>query len=135
LAAPLFLALVLVAWVGFAPVRLGAVLQVAAHVNQALEAPERAGLHRAIIFSPLPFAPRCGGVPGHFVVFRPTNDPDLRNDVLWVNHLDVTRDQQLLATLPGRIGYVLDWRSDCTVRVRPLAGLSSADAPPGPLKP
>jgi hypothetical protein len=135
LAGPVFAALVAIAWIGFAPVRLAAVHQVAEHVNRALEAPEHAGLHHAVVFAPLPFAPRCGLVPGHFVVFRPTNDPDRRNDVLWVNHLDVSRDEQLLETLPGRVGYVLDWRPDCTVRLRPLAGLSSADAPPGRLKP
>jgi hypothetical protein len=116
--------LMVVAWCGFVPVRLSAVGQIAAHINVALRAPERQGIHRAVIFSPLPFAPPCNPlVPKHFVFFHPVNDPDLRNDILWVNHLDIENDRRLLETLPGRTGYVLTWTSQCEVTLVPLAAL------------
>jgi hypothetical protein len=117
-------ALIAVAWCGFVPVRLSAVRQIAAHVNVALRAPERQGIHRAVIFSPFPFAPPCSDlIPKHFVLFHPVNDPDLRNDVLWVNHLGIQSDGRLLETLPGRAGYVLAWTPRCEVTLVPLAGL------------
>jgi hypothetical protein len=135
LAPGLFGALIMTAWLGFVPVRLEAVRQIAAHVNVALRAPEREGIHSAVIFAPLPFAPRCTSVPGHFVVFRPVNDPDLGNDILWVNHLNIPADRRLLETLPGRIGYVARWTSTCEVRLLPLAALAPGAVPPGRERP
>ncbi len=122
-------ALIVTAWLGFVPVRLEAVRQIAAHINIALRAPEQAGLHRAVIFAPRPFAPRCSGVPAHFVMFRPVNDPDLRNDILWVNHLSLEEDRRLVESLPDRTGYLMEWTPRCDVTLRPLATLLSQ--PPG----
>ena len=130
----LLAALIVTAWLGFVRVRLEGVREVATHVNIALQAPARSGLHRAVIFAPWPFAPRCGGFPGHFVVFRPINDPDLRNDILWVNHVSVEDDRRLVATLGDRPGYVLRWTPECTVRLLPLADLRPDDLPPGPIR-
>lgn len=121
--------LIVTAWLGFVPVRLDAVRQIAAHVNLALRAPEKADLHHAVVFAPWPFAPRCDATPASFVFFRPTNDPDLRNDVLWVNHLDVQADRQLIQALPGRTGYLLAWTRECRVRLLPLAEVASNDLP------
>lgn len=118
-------ALMVTAWLGFVPVRLEGVRQIAAHINIALGAPERAGLHRAVIFAPRPFAPRCNGVPAHFVFFRPVNDPDLGNDVLWVNHLSLEEDHRLVESLPNRTGYLMEWTPRCDVTLRPLATLLS----------
>jgi hypothetical protein len=130
----LFASLILCAWVGFVPVRLHAVRQIAVHLNRALKAPERAGLHRAVIFSSWPFASICGGMPQHFVFFRPVNDPDLQNDVLWVNHIDVESDRRLVETLPGRTGYVMQWTPACDVTLLPLDTLRPNDVAPGRLK-
>ena len=65
----LLVALMATAWTGFIPVRFAAIHQIAAHLNVALEAPKKAGLDAAVIFSPWPFAPPCGGSPNHFVFF------------------------------------------------------------------
>lgn len=118
----LFASLIVVAWLGFVPVRLEAVRQIAAHINVSLRAPERSGLHHAVIFAPLPFAPSCDGAPAHFVWFHPVNDPDLRNDILWVNQLNPQDDLRLMDQMPGRTGYVMNWSRDCTVHLVPLAG-------------
>jgi hypothetical protein len=127
----LLTALIVTAWLGFVPVRLEGVRQIAAHVNVALRAPERAGLHRAVIFAPWRFAPPCNGVPSHFVLFRPVNDPDLRNDILWVNHVSIEEDRRLVESLAGRTGYVLRWTPTCGVTLLPLAALGPGDVPPG----
>jgi hypothetical protein len=116
----LLVALIAASWVGFVPVRLTAVHQIAAHINKALQAPEKAGLHRAVVFAPFPFAKPCNGTPGHFVFFRPANDPDLRNDVLWVNHVSLEDDRRLVDRLPDRTGYILAWSPRCDVTLQPL---------------
>ena len=103
-----------------APVRLHGVNQIAEHVNVAWQAPDRAGLHHAVVFAPFPVAPPCGGTPSHFVLFRPPNDPDLRNDVLWVNTLDDADNRRFVDSMPGRAGYVLRWTPDCRVRLQPV---------------
>lgn len=127
-------ALMVTAWIGFVPVRLEAVREIAAHVNLALTAPERAGLHRAVIFSPLPFAPDCDGTPRTFVLFRPVNDPDFQNDILWVNHLDLLSDRRLMETFPGRTGYLMRWTTSCTVTLTALSSLRPEDVMPGPIR-
>ncbi len=109
------------AWVGFVPVRLEALRRIASHINVALQAPEQRGIHNAVIFAPHPFAPPCGGVPKHWVFFRPVNDPDLRNDVIWVNQLDVHAESALLAHFPDRAGYVMTWTPQCTVTLAPFS--------------
>jgi hypothetical protein len=70
-------------------------------------------------------------VPYHFVLFRPVNDPDLKNDILWVNHVDMASDAQFMQTMPGRSGYVLDWTQDCNVSLRPLASFGPGELAPG----
>jgi hypothetical protein len=128
-AVPAFLlaSLMACAWIGFVPVRLKAVHQIATHVNVALRAPEDVGLRRAVIFAPLPFAPSCGRMPAHFVLFRPVNDPDLRNDILWVNHIDIESDRRFMTTFPGRTGYLLRWTPACEVKLLPLDTTTPAD--------
>ena len=129
--AALLAAFIATAWLGFVPVRAAALGQVSTHLKTALDAPVRAGLEKAVVFSPWPFAPPCGGTPNHYVNFRPVNDPDLATNVLWVNHLDVETDRRLMATLPGRSGYVLRWTERCEVVLLPLDSLTAADVPPG----
>jgi hypothetical protein len=119
----LLVALMAASWVGFAPVRLTAVHQIAAHINKALQAPEKARLHRAVVFAPFPFAEPCNYTPNHFVLFHPANDPDLHNDVLWVNHVSLEEDRRLVDRLPDRTGYVLTWSARCDVALQPLTRL------------
>ena len=58
----------------------------------------------------------CHAKPTHnFAFFRPNNDPDLQNDVLWVNNLSLDENRKLMSHFPGRSGYVLLRRKDCRV--------------------
>ena len=121
--AALVASLIITAWAGFVLVRLQAVRQIAAHINLALEAPQKAGLTRAIIFASRPFTSDCHGGPKHFVFFRPTNDPDLANDILWVNDVGLEEDRQFVDAIGGnRSGYRMHWTSTCEVALEPLAG-------------
>jgi hypothetical protein len=128
----LVVALVVTAWCGYAPVRFRALAAIAAAINQPRDAVARAGLQNAVVFAPRPFVPLCASWPNEaFVVFRPNNDPDLQNSVLWVNHIDVESDRRLMALFPARTGYVMQWTRDCTVRLRPLAELRPGEVPDG----
>jgi hypothetical protein len=123
----LVLGLVFSALLGYWPVRLALLSRLAENINMPRDAAIAAHLDQAVVFVHRPYAPPCRSWPAqHFVFFRPNNDPDLRNPVLWVNHLTVEEDRQLMSTLPGRKGYLLLWRPDCRVRFAPLE-----EIPPG----
>jgi hypothetical protein len=82
------------------------------------------------VFAPFPFAPRCGGVPFHYVFFRPANDPDLTNDILWLNHLDIEQDRRMAARFPDRPAYVMQWTPTCDATVVPLETAASDPVSP-----
>jgi hypothetical protein len=114
-------ALAVTACFGFSTVRLRAIRQIADVINRGLLAPERYGLHKAVVFAPAPFVPRsCKGTPSHFVFFRPTNDPDLESDIVWVNDLGDSENLRLIRTLPARDAYVLEWSRSCEASLRRL---------------
>jgi hypothetical protein len=117
--------LVISAQIGFVPVRFHALHQITAHVEKALEAPKRLGLHNVVIFTPLPFAPPCGEMPRHFVHFMPVNDPDLQADILWVNDIGPGENRLLLREFPDRQGYVMRWSKECAVELTPIQGGAS----------
>jgi hypothetical protein len=132
--AALALALVCVSVLQYSPVRLGAVAVIAERVNRARDALAASGVHHAVVFAPYPFPTRTMGClwPRHFVFWRPHTDPDLKNDILWVNHVSVEENQKLLRTLPGRQGYVITWSDDCQPRFLPLEGLPPDAVPEEP---
>ena len=131
----LLVSLVMTAWMGFIPLRLEVIDRVSRHVSSALTAPEREGAHHAVVFAPWPFAPLCADdVPDHFVAFRPVNDPDLENDVIWANHIDVEQDRALAARLGGRTPYLLRWTAQCRPELVRLDRVSATDIPPGPIR-
>ena len=128
----LVLALMAAAVLGFLPVRLAGLARITANINMPLAAVRRADLHNAVVFAPQPFAPNCRSAPTqHFVSWRPANDPDLRNNVLWANHISVEQDRRLMDHFPGRKGYVMVWQSDCQVTLLPLDTLQPGSVPAG----
>ena len=62
----------------------------------------------------------------------PHTDPDLKSDILWVNHISVEEDRDLMETLPGRHGYVLQWHASCQPLLLPLEGLARDAVPDTP---
>ena len=85
----------------------------------------------SVIFTRMPFAPPCLGKPGsHFVFFRPNNDPDLRNERLWANHISLDLDRKLLIALK-RKGFLLRHdRVSCTSTLVPYGQASANEFPP-----
>lgn len=103
--------LVLVTLLGFVPVRLRGVDAIASNVRIPLDAVRDAHISNAVVFSAGLFVPgQCIGQPWHFVYARPNNDPELRNDVLWLNHLGWEKDIALMRDFPGRTGYLMQWK-------------------------
>jgi hypothetical protein len=110
--APLIVgALIAVSLVGFAPVRLSALRIIASNVNAPKDALKSAGISHAVIFTAGLFVDQqCIAPTRHFVYFRPNNDPGLRNDILWANHLGWEDDIALMKKwFPDRNGYVMKW--------------------------
>ena len=133
LPAALLAALILTAAGGFVPVRLDALARQTDSIMMPFDAVAAAGLHQAVVFSPSPFARACRGAPtNHFVYWWPVNDPDLSEDVLWVNHISVEANRRLMPYFPQRRGYVMTWGKDCSVRLRPLDDLRPGDVPDAP---
>jgi hypothetical protein len=122
----------------YVPHRFRAVAQIARSVKAPLGAVEDAGLTNAVVFASPPFAPSCtpdgGEVPSHFVFWWPMNDPDLRNDLIWANHLSSARDRELMEFFPARAGYVAHWTEDCRMQLIPLDHPSAAEIPNGQMR-
>ena len=122
--------LVLVALIGYLPLRYGAVSRIVDDVAKPYEALEKADIHRAVIFAPDPFINYCSHPPTRGWVFvRPNNSPDLDDDVLWVNHLSLETNRLLMQSFPGREGFVMGWDRSCEVRFVPLKGLPPGSVP------
>jgi len=117
----LLAALIIVAWFGYVPVRLSTLSKSSVDVLAPLDFVERANVGRAVVFAPRPFGLPCTSFPTHnYIFFRPNNDPDLQNDVLWVNHLDVASDRQLMRHFPGRKGLILHRNDACELSLVPV---------------
>ncbi len=102
-------------------VRWRALEAMSADITRPLNAFHALGLPEpSLVFTPRGLADVCTELYGrHFVFFRPNNDPDLSNPVLWVNDLG-ERNKELLAAFPQRHGYVLKERERCEYSFEPL---------------
>ncbi len=132
LPAALMAAFVLTALAGYWPVQVRALHRAAGNARMPEEKVRESGLENAVVFAPRPFATNCRSAPVNFPRFwRPNNDPDLGNSVLWLNHLTVEKDRAALGEFPGRAGYVMLWRRDCRVELLALGSRESDAAPAG----
>lgn len=103
-----------------------------------LEKLSRGGLEQtttpAVVFVVLPYSQNgCyWSRPLHWVRSPPINPPDLEADHLWLIHLDLDRDRELMARrFPGRHGYLLRWKRPCVREWVPLEAATERDFPPG----
>lgn len=125
-------AMILVALVCYVPVRFTALRRIAANVNLPTKALEDSGLTDAVIFYYKGWTKRELIAPtNHFVFWRPNNDPDLKNDVLWANHLTVDYDKQLMGLFPNKTGYVMGWDEQGRPRFVRLDSLAPGSIPNG----
>lgn len=103
-----------------------------------LEMLSRAGIEKverpAVVFVKQPYANlTCyGGLPAHWVHQFPINRPGLQEDLLWLAHIDLARDRELMARrFPERKGYLVAWHQDtCRRYWVPLEAATEAEFPP-----
>ena len=88
----------------------------------------------AVVFVKDPYNRRqCqGGLPASWVRAPPINHPDLQEDYLWLEHLDLARDRELMARrFPDRSAFVAFWTAESCIRVWvPLEAATEAVFPP-----
>ncbi len=121
-----------VGMVGYVPARFTALLRMTEAINRPAKTVAAAGLHHAIVFAPKPFAPDCArDAPRHFVFWRPDNDPDLTDDVLWVNHITIEDDTRFMDYFPERTGHVLYWTPECKPVLKPIEDVDPDEVPLG----
>jgi Dolichyl-phosphate-mannose-protein mannosyltransferase len=124
------LSAVVVALLGYTPVRIGALGPLAHSASAPTRKVEELGLHNAVVFVSGPYSPAkyqmCPNIlPRHFVFNRPINDPDLNSDVLWVNFVDEASNRRLLSrSLQGRRAYLMYWlvnkaTKECVLKIVP----------------
>jgi hypothetical protein len=117
----LAIALVVADLCGFFQVRARALIRIADDINTPFEAVAAANPKDAVIFIRRPFSVQCVSAPTrHFVYWIPLNDPDMKNDVLWANHITVEDDRRLMTYFPDRKGFLLLWRRDCKLEMIPI---------------
>jgi hypothetical protein len=103
-----------------------------------LEKLARAGLEElpapAVLFVKYPYnRQQCvGRLPAGWVRAPPINHPDLKDDYLWLAHLDLARDRELMARrFPDRSAFVAFWTAESCVRFWvPLDAATEAVFPP-----
>jgi len=116
---------------GYVPVRAAALYEIGSITGLAGRS-AAATLHEpTVVFVPRPFIPRhCSGTR-HFNFWRPNNDPDLQNQILWVNHITPEHDKKLMELYPDREAVVMIWSPQCTPEFLPLVEVDEASVPPG----
>ncbi|MCF7847228.1 MAG: glycosyltransferase family 39 protein [Kiritimatiellales bacterium] len=102
-------ALVITAWLGYIPVRLKAIEELASQISKPVRAAEQIQTP-AVVFTPRPYIQTWHKLRQGYVYFPPSNDPDFGNPVLWVNHLTLEDDRKLMELFfPNHRGYLLVW--------------------------
>ena len=104
---------------GYVPVRARALYELSDVIRRPTVA-SREIAEPAIVFTYRPFVPRRCTSVRHFVFAHQVNDPDFENPILWVNHLSIEHDQQLMRRYPDRKGFVMLWGTDCQPTFLPL---------------
>ena len=126
------IALILVSLVGYAPIRINAIRSMADNINAPFKALREKNIHDAVIFSSLPLIRQEPISPTkHFVFYRPNNDPDLRNDVLWVDHVSLEEDMKLMREFPQRKGFLWSGPKAFRVTFVPLNEIQPGSGPSG----
>jgi hypothetical protein len=107
----LAIGLVLSSLVLYVPKRVQALESMGAGIARPFDALQESGIEKAVIFAPRPFiAPCATGFGGHYVFWRPISDPELRDDIIWANHITLELNRGLMrARFPDRKGYVMGW--------------------------
>jgi hypothetical protein len=135
-------ALTLVSFLFYLPVRARAHREIASltripgdAVVMPLKESLAAGKAGIVVFAPYPYLGRCDNRSVHPALFWwPVNDPDLRNPILWANHISLDDDRRLMREVfPNRQGILMRWNpKSCALGLAPVeANLPPESLPPG----
>jgi hypothetical protein len=117
----------------YVPKRVQALEAMGQGIARPFELLRTSKIDNAVIFAPRPFVPQCAtGYARHYVYWRPISDPELKDDIIWANHITAELDRGLMeARFPDRTGYVMFWKADaCRPVLLPLESVGS-DFPGG----
>lgn len=117
----------------YVPKRVQALERMGEGIARPFDTLRDSKIHNAVIFAPRPFIRRCAtGFSGNYVFWRPISDPELRDDIIWANHITLKLDRGLMqAHFPDRTGYVMGWpRDSCQPVLLPLEAVGPG-FPPG----
>ena len=109
----LCLGLIAASTFGYVPVRAMAMHEVGSVTSLPRQAAQASLEQPTVVFAPRPFIPRHCRQTNNFNFWRPNNDPDLQNEVLWVNHITLEHDKKLMSLYPERNGVVMIWSPEC----------------------
>ncbi len=116
---------------GYTPVRAMALHEVGSVTGLPQRTAEATLEEPTVVFVSRPFIPRECSQTNHFLFWRPNNDPDLRNPILWVNHITLEHDKKLMELYPERKAVVMSWSPKCAPVFLPLFEIDDPDCPPG----
>ncbi len=115
---------------GYVPVRAHALYELSDVLRRPTVA-SREIEEPAIVFTYRPFVPRRCAPVRHFLFAHEVNDPDFENPILWVNHLSIEHDRQLMRRYPDRKGLIMLWGQDCQPTFVSLAAAAELGVPDG----
>lgn len=116
----------------YLPYRLATVGELATAANLPMRAATQQTDTSSVVFASRPFANPCATKPARsFALWRPTNPPDLKSQLLWVNHISVKDDRRLMKYFPDREGWILLWTDDCKLNMVPLDEANPVRVPDG----
>ena len=116
---------------GYAPVRATALHEVGSITGLPQRAAEETLHEPSVIFAQRPFIPQKCSPTSHFIYWRPNNDPDRQDALLWVNHITLEHDKKLMELYPERNAVVMSWSPKCTPVFLPLFEIDDPNFPPG----
>ncbi len=125
----LCLGLITASVLGYVPIRAAALHDVGLITGLPIRAAEVSFDQPTLIFAPRPVIPRNCGRTRNYVYWRPNNDPELENRILWVNHITVAHDRKLAELFPDRQAFAMGWSAKCLPVFMPLDEIEDADFP------
>jgi hypothetical protein len=123
------LGLITASVLGYVPIRAAAMHDVGLMTGLPIRAAEVSFDSPTVIFAPRPLIPRNCGRTKNYIYWRPNNDPDLDNRIIWVNHITVAHDKKLMELFPDRQGFAMGWSSKCRPVFMPIGEIEDEDFP------
>lgn len=98
----------------YIPKRFAAIIRIAHDINFIPDVIKAKHIHNAIIFLQHQAMLYCLSYPTrHFVFWNVNYDVNLKNDVLYLHHISLEKDLQLMKYFPNRNAYIVGTKAQC----------------------